>query len=171
MPDNLWLTANPDFAMEQSIILSATRYSEWWFFGSLLLHGLLHRLLNSLLHGLLHGLLTSIGLGSSQQFEGVNIDLSDISLNGIAIFPHARAQVPLDVELCALADIFLSHLGIASPHDNVVPLGALGNLNPIAVGKSALSRSQRERGHRLSLRHIPHFRVTPHMSQENYFIN
>ena len=88
----------------------------------LLLGRLLSRL-NRLLSRLL-----SLAARSPQQLKVLNEDLSHITLDGIAVFPHAGSQLTLDIKLCAFADILLGHLGMTAPHDDVVPLGAFRHL-------------------------------------------
>lgn len=56
--------------------------------------------------------------------------LGDAVFDGVAVFPNAGAELALDVEHGALAYIFFGKVGLLAPHDEAVPLGALGDFSP-----------------------------------------
>jgi len=79
---------------------------------------------------------------AAQELKGVGIHLGHRVLDGVAVFPGARAQLALDIELGAATNVALGNLGVLAPHHDAVPLGALGHLLPAGSGIGPLGGGQ-----------------------------
>lgn len=97
--------------------------------------------------------------GAGEELETVDVDLGDGVLDGVAVLPGAGAEFAFDEEARAFADVFLGNLGVSVPHNQAVPLGALGYLGAVAAAARGFGGGQGEFGHGTAL-DVAYLRVT-----------
>src|SRR4029077_6095236 len=96
-------------------------------------------------------------------------DLGRLALVAFLVFPVARLDAPLDVDLAALAQVLAADLGEPRPGDDAVPLGAV---LPVAVPVlEPLVGGDRERGDRLPALRIAELRGATYVAHDDDFVD
>ncbi len=105
-----------------------------------------------------------VTMGGSAESEGVE-DTRDTSV-GTSTPPVVMPAV--DERGAALGEVLVTRLGLAAPHDDAVPLGALlaltGGIRPHLVGRDA------QRADRLAVGRLPEFRILSQVAENHHFV-
>lgn len=107
---------------------------------------------------------------AGKDVEGVDENFGDAVLYGVAVFPNACAEFAFDVEEGALADVFFGKVGLLAPHDEAVPLGALGDFGTGGGDAGTLGSSERQVGDRLPV-DISYRRVAAYVADQYYLVD
>src|ERR1051325_12099143 len=97
--------------------------SEWQVIGIAVAYGLIGAACVVLLPSGIIVLL--VVLAAAQHGKGFANHFSGVTLVAVFIFPRAGAQFPFNIDLHALLQILLSHIGQAAPQNNIMPFGLL----------------------------------------------
>ena len=106
----------------------------------------------------------------SQYLESVDVDFRDGVFERVEVLPGAGAQLALDEQARALADILLGNLGRGIEHHDIMPLGAFWNLHARGRAPSAFRGGERKRGHRPCI-DISYLGIAPDIAHKYYFIH
>ena len=96
-------------------------------------------------------------------------DLGRIALLAALVVPRAGLQLAFDIDLAALFEVLLGHLGLPTPEHEPMPLGSLLALPCIAVIPAFRSR-QAEIGYGHSVRRVAYFGIAAQIADQNYFV-
>src|SRR5690606_26254421 len=99
----------------------------------------------------------------------INHDLGGVALHTV-FFPLTCLQATFNVQLGALAYIFADDFRQTTEEHHTVPFSTLLLLAALLV-LPAVGRRQGDVGYRVAVGHVAYFRVTAHVTDQDYFID
>src|ERR1700683_3332555 len=106
---------------------------------------------------------------ASEHAEIIGDDLEAGALLACLVLPFAGLNAPLDEDQRTFLQILLRNLGLFTPHNDLVPPGALLDFAPLVL--IGFISGQRKVGYGLPAARITRFRIPAQSSDENYFVD